>query len=81
MINESRRKAGRRKRRRRTYDALQGRATKEERLQYDRMLWSIWLDKDRRTQERRSGSDRRGCGLGAGVTGELTKAVSWINLK
>ena len=56
---ENRRKIGRRKRRRRTYDALQGRATKEERLQYDRLLWSIWLDEDRRVQERRSGEDRR----------------------
>ena len=57
--HDDRRKTGRRKRTRRTYDALQGKATEEERLQYDRLLWSMNLDADRRKQGRRSCADRR----------------------
>jgi len=56
---DDRRIFGRRKMTRRTYDLLHGKATEEERLQYDMLLLSINQALDRRLQERRSGADRR----------------------
>lgn len=58
-MSEDRRSSGRRKRTRRTYDALHGKVTEEERRQYDSLLWSRIVGDDRRVQERRSGEDRR----------------------
>ena len=56
------RKAGRRKRARRMYDALHGMVTEEERKKYDELLWSRFFGEDRRTQERRTEEDRRRSG-------------------
>jgi len=57
--HEDRRKFGRRYRERRMSDMLHGKATEEERQQYDKLLWSRHLDADRRAQERRFVKDRR----------------------
>ena len=51
--HENRREFDKRKRPRRMYDALHGKATEEERQQYDKLLWSSRIGADRRTQERR----------------------------
>ena len=64
-MNEDKRVSSRRKKTRRMYDALhgkitEGKVTEEERRHYDKLLWSRSLGEDRRTQERRSGEDRRG---------------------
>ena len=59
MAQEDRRKTGRRKRTRRTYDALHGKATEEEKQRYDMLLWSRNQNADKRGEERRSGEDRR----------------------
>ena len=56
---EGRRKAGRRKKTRRMHDALNGKATEQEKQRYDKLLWSRFHDDDRRAQERRSGEERR----------------------
>ena len=56
---EERRKAGRRRKSRRMHDMLQGKATEEEKQQYDKLLWSSHQKADRRSKERRSGKDRR----------------------
>ena len=60
-MHGERRKLGRRRMPRRTYDMLNGMATDEERQQYDRIIWNRYLDTDRRERDRRSGWDRRIC--------------------
>jgi len=52
--HENKQKLDGRKRPRRMYDALHGKATEEERQQYDRLLWSSRVNACRRVQERRS---------------------------
>jgi len=52
--HEIRREFDNRKRPRRMYDALQGKATEEERQQYDRLHWIHRAGADRRRQDRRS---------------------------
>jgi len=51
--HENKQKLDSRKRPRRMYDALHGKATEEERQQYDRLLWSSRVNECRRVQERR----------------------------
>jgi len=41
------------------YDMLHGKATEEEKQQYDKLLWSSRFGADRRAQQRRSDNDRR----------------------
>jgi len=57
--HDDRRKSVRRQRIRRSYDALQGKATEEERLQHDMLMLSINRDGNKRLQKRRTGEDRR----------------------
>jgi len=58
-IHEDKRKSSRRKKTRRMHDMLNGKATEEEKQQYDKLLWSMHRDADGRAKERRSGEDRR----------------------
>ena len=59
MLQEDKRISCRRKKSRRAYDLLQGKATEEERQRYDWLLWSRNFSADRRVQARRSGPERR----------------------
>lgn len=58
-MHEDKRLSSRRKKIRRMYDMLHGKATEEEKQQFDRLLYSRHRDDDRRAQSRRSGTDRR----------------------
>ena len=49
----------RRKKTRRMYDLLNGKVTEKERQDYDKLLWSIRHDTDRRFDDRRGSEDRR----------------------
>ena len=61
--HEDRRASGRRNMPRRTHDLLQDVVPEEDLQQYDRQQYGRHIGADRRTQERRSGEDRRAGGI------------------
>jgi hypothetical protein len=65
MVDEDKRKAGRRRAVRRMSDVLHGVLTEEEREMTDRLLYGKYRAEDRRAHQRRSGVDRRACPEGA----------------